>query len=271
MEGHLRPAWFVGDLGDPWVVALGNRLPESFERRPCTAEMPEEWLGEASTPRVVVVHRPILTPLDAERIAGLRDRGETPARVVLCFGPHVRHDDLVRWSRLFDATLPEATAAETIRRVVEPLPRSTAPRPPVQVVSGLHDMRSLLVEVCRFAGYRVERQGEKTEPLPNGVTLCDIPVLEPGWPEALAHDARASSVIALFSFPDRSTISLAREAGASACLEWPCDVDELISVMDRVSARLRMPQVEAGHLLPPSPVRVRRLGRHEVVDPKRTA
>src|SRR5579871_3064191 len=145
MGGAERPSWFVGDLGDPWVVAIADRLPAAFERRHAPDELPEPWIVEDPPPGLVVIHRPILTGLDVQRIGRLRARGETSVRTILCVGPHARHDDLVRSARLFDAVVPEATAAETIRRHVEPGRTRPAQRTTVQVVSGLHDVRGLLV------------------------------------------------------------------------------------------------------------------------------
>ena len=271
MHGDERPAWFVGDLSDPWVAAIADRLPNTFLRRPSEGGLPESWIAADPPPDVVVIHRPILTALDAQRLGRLRAKGETPARVILCFGPHVRHDDLGRWSRHFDAVIPEATAAETIRRIVEPTPRPTLNLPTVRIVSGLHDVRSMLAEVCRDAGYRVVWQGDSPGPSARGLIVWDVPVLEPRWTERIRLHAGTSAVIALLGFADRSTVSLAREAGAIACLEWPCDVDDLVYVLDRTAVTSGPSLAEAGHILPPSPVMARRRSRAEVVDPGRSA
>jgi len=93
MDGDDRPAWFVGDLDDPWVVAIADRLPDSVLRRSCPGELPEPWIAEDPSPGLVVLHRPILTALDAQRLARLRARGDVPCRTILCAGPHIRHDD----------------------------------------------------------------------------------------------------------------------------------------------------------------------------------
>jgi len=270
MQEPERPSWFVGDLSDPWVVAIADRLPRSFERRQTEGEIPDTWIVEERPPGLIVLHRPILTPLDIERIARLRARSETPTRVILCCGPHVRHDDLVRSARLFDAVLPEATAAETIRRVVDPKPRAVAPRPMVQVVSALHDIRLILADICRSGGYLVERRDDPLELTPHGLTVWDVPVLENGWPDRLSRRAQTSTVIALLGFADRAIVTQAREAGAAACLEWPCDVDDLISVLDRTAALPQKSLADPGHLLPPMPVLIRRSARTEVVDPRRS-
>ncbi len=268
MGGPDRPAWFVGDLGDPWVVAIADRLPPAFVRRSCTNELPEAWIGEDPPPGVVVIHRPILTVLDAQRVGRLRARGDLASRVILCVGPHARHDDLVRTARLFDAVLPEATATETIRRHVEPARTRPAGRATVQVVSSLHDVRVVLVEACRGVGYRAEACDDREETPERAVVVWDVPMLDPRWPERMARRARTASVVALLAFADRETVATARRAGAAACLDWPCDLDDLGYVLDRVAAG---PRVEAGHVVPPSPASLRRADRVDVAMPGRPA
>ncbi len=268
MGGPDRPAWFVGDLGDPWVVAIADRLPSAFGRRDCRGELPESWIGEDPPPSVVVIHRPILTVLDAQRIGRLRARGDSACRTILCVGPHARHDDLVRTARLFDLVLPEATAAETIRRHVEPGRTRPAGRTTVQVVSGLHDVRGVLVDVCRGVGYRAEATDDRDETPARGVVVWDVPLLDPRWPDRMALRARTASVVALLGFADRETVATARRAGATACLEWPCDLDDLAYVLDRIAAG---PRADAGHALPPNPVSARRLEQAEVAGPRRPA
>ncbi|HWE38312.1 MAG TPA: hypothetical protein VG406_17200, partial [Isosphaeraceae bacterium] len=89
----------------------------------------------------------------------------------------------------------------------------------------------------------------------------DVPVLDPRWPERMARRARTASVVALLAFADRETVATARRAGAAACLEWPCELDDLAHVLDRIAAG---PRADAGHALPPAPAAGRRV---EVVGP----
>ena len=266
--GSERPAWFVGDLGDPWVVAIADRLPISFRRRPCVDEMPEAWVAEDPPPGLVVLHRPILTGLDVQRIGRLRARGEPVPRIVLCHGPHVRYDDLVRSARLFDAVLPEATASETIRRHVESTLVKPVHRPPIGIISGLHEVRRVLVDSCRGIGYRAESATDGDDLAPPGVVVWDVPMLDPRWPERMARRSRSANVVALLGFADREAVATARQAGASACLEWPCDLDDLVYVLDRMAS---LPRIEPGHLSPPPPALGRRGERVEVVGPGRSA
>jgi hypothetical protein len=216
----------------------------------------------------VVIHRPILTALDVQRLGRLRARGEPTTRVILCVGPHARHDDLVHSARVVDAVLPEATASETIRRHVGQPRARPALRPTIGVISGLHDVRGLLVDVCRGVGYRAEADDDRDDLAPRGVVIWDVPMLDPGWPGRMARRSRSSSVIALLGFADREAVTTARESGASACLEWPCDLDDLAYVLDRVVA---LPRADPGHFLPPAPASARRPETAEVARPGRPA
>ena len=67
------------------------------------------------------------------------------------------------------------------------------------------------------------------------LTIWEVPVLESGWTRRLEWRAHQTGpVIALAGFADRAVVTRAREAGAVACLELPCDLDDLIDVVDRV-------------------------------------
>jgi hypothetical protein len=268
MGGPERPTWFVGDLGDPWVVAIAERLPASVRRRDSAEEMPESWAGSDPPPGLVVIHRPILSALDAQRIGRLRARGEPPPRVVLCIGPHARHDDLVRSARLFDVVLPEATASETVRRHIGAEGPRPVARPTIRVVSGLHEVRGVLIDACRGVGYRAEAVDDADDSTPRGVVVWEVPMLDPGWPERMARRSRSANVVALLGFADREAVTMARQSGAAACLEWPCDLDDLAYVLDRVSAS---PRAEPGHALPPGPALGRWAERVEVAAPGRPA
>jgi len=276
MHRAERPSWFVGDLDDPWVADIAGRLPATVVRRPCAGEIPEAWAAEEPRPGVVVLHRPILTATDARRLARLRSAVDPPVRVVLCVGPHARHDDLVRWGRHFDAVLPEATAAETIRRHLgdeatpEPARRGST-RPAVRVVSGLHDARKALVEMCRRAGFAAEPWADGPEVTLSGLTIWEVPTLDPAWAGRLGRWSRSADVVALIPFADRPTVARAREAGAVACLEWPCDLDDLAHVLGRVANASMGGLGQPGHDVPPAPASLRRPGRAEVAEPGRSA
>src|SRR5438128_55715 len=118
MDGAERPIWFLGDLDDPWVVAIAAALPESsgVHRQHCPGDLPECPFDRSRPPRVVVLQRNHLTGPDAERLAGWRDPdGARPApALILCISPYVRYEELERWSRLVDLVLWEATAADVL-------------------------------------------------------------------------------------------------------------------------------------------------------------
>src|SRR3954454_1849420 len=164
-----RSVWFLGDLGDPWVAAIGDALPPDSARISCPGDLPDDW-PIADGPRVVVVHRSFLTPGDADRLSRLRGSATPTPRVVVCPGPHARHVDLERWSArgIVDAVVPEATARDTIGRHVEAAgpvdeastltrPRgASVPKPRVAVVSSNWELCRTLADACEVLGYPAE-------------------------------------------------------------------------------------------------------------------
>jgi hypothetical protein len=263
MEGPDRTPWFVGDLEDPWVVEIAEALPRSSARLPCLGELPEQWPAGLMSARTVVLHRPFLGHADAERVRKLRIQEAGAPRIVLCVGPHARYADLVRWSPLVDAILPEATASETVGRYVagaESLPRRQAKRPPVTVVSGHYELRQTLVDACESASYPVDAATDWSEVSPGGLAVWDVPALDEDWPDLLAQHARGRSLITLIGFADRISVSLARSHGAAACLDLPCDPTDLTFVLDRLAVALER-AVEPAHVVPPAPAVLRKKKR----------
>jgi hypothetical protein len=264
LDPRDRSDWFVGDLTDPWIAAIADALPESVIRHGVAGDLPEELLPipGSSVPGTLVLHRTVLTARDAAWLARLRNDRAAPTRVILCVGPHVRYADLERWSPLVEVVLPEATARDTVARHLhkpdDDRPRPVGPRPGVAIVSTNFELRSTLADACEQAGYPATAAFAWAEASPGGLAVWDVPVLESGWPEALARRARLGPVIALLGFADRGLVTAARVHGASACLELPCDLADLIGVLDRLSSTVRS---EAAHDVPPPPVTLRRSPR----------
>ncbi len=254
MEGPDRPIWFAGDLGDPWVASIAGALPRGTPRIDCPGNLPELWPADGPSPGVLVLHRASLDATDAQRLTRLRGRAEGPPRVVLCLGPHARHVDLERWARLVDAVIPEATARETVARhalaLDRPIPdRAGRSDPRIAVVSTNFELRATLAESCRAGRYTPEPAFDWGDARPGLPAVWDVPVLEPAWPAALALRAASAPVIALLGFADRATVRLAREHGASACLELPFELPDLLGALDRV--------VHRPHGVPPAPLGLR--------------
>ncbi len=253
MNGHDRATWFAGDLDDPWVVEIADALPRDTLRFDCPADLPETWPTDRAPPMALVLHRSTLSVTDAQRVARLRSRAERMPRVVLCVGPHARYVDVECWSRLVDAVIPEATASEIIRRqalLVERRPRpTTGPRPKVTIASSNFETRATWVEVARSGGYAVEPVADPFDSASALPIAWDVPVLEPDWPTRLANLARTRPVLALLGFADRQTVIRARQAGASACLDLPCEISDFLAVIDRLASIRHDP----AHELPPSP------------------
>jgi hypothetical protein len=243
MEPNAQRVWFAGDLGDPWVADIAESLSgvdpifcedrgEELQVKPFDSENPA---------RVLVLHRSRLTPGDVALLAGRRGTlgPERWPRVILCVSPYVRYAELEACAGLVDLIVPEATARETLPRDVDRLLGRPAPRPDltsgliqVEVVSTDFEVRGLLREACRRAGYQATDASNLQAAAE--LTVWDVPVLEPRWTEQLERRSRFGPVLALLVFADRATVSAARAAGASGCLDMPCAIDDLISVLDRI-------------------------------------
>jgi hypothetical protein len=191
MSAADRAVWLAGDLDDPWVAALADALPAGSRRILCASGLPDDWPDELPASQtapapVVVLHRALLTASDAERLGRLRAR-RMPLRVVLCFGPHVRHADLEQWSArgLIDASVPEATARDTIARHLaagtpETLGAECVPAGRrVAVISANAELRRALADACEALGYTPEPAAEWADAAASGPALWDVPLLEP--------------------------------------------------------------------------------------------
>jgi hypothetical protein len=247
--------WFVGDLGDPWVAAIADSLPGDVRRVHCAGPLHERVLGGRAAPARLALHRGLLTPRDADCLARYRAGGSPPPRVVLCLGPHVRHAELERWAAqgLFDDVVPEATAGDTLARRLTAaeggVTRPLGTRPRLAVVSANHEMRETLVEACELAGFPATPARDWSEAPAHRLALWDVPVLERGWADEMARRSQLGPVVALIGFPDRALVAEARERGASACLELPCDLADLVAVLDRLTPL----RAEPPHAFPPAP------------------
>lgn len=250
------PYTFVGDLGDPWVLGIAESLPAGGTRVDAPGDLPDDLAPRGG---VLVLHRAVLTRGDAGRLARLRAAG--PARVVLCHGPQARYDDLNRWAELVDAAVPEATARDTLARHLRPAAGLRAPggpagpRPEVAVVGANAALRRALAEAAEAAGYAVSASvRDWADAPPTGPAVWDVPLLEPGWAEALGRRSQAGPVVALLGFADRLLVAEARARGAWACLELPVDLPDLAAALDRLPPA----RVERAHRVPPPPAASRR-------------
>jgi hypothetical protein len=242
VEGDRIDVQFSGDLTDPWVRALLASMPPGTAILPGLT-LPTEPPG-ADGPGVLVMHRPNLSVAEADRLRRWRADGDGP-RVVLVAGRHVRYHHLMAWSALVDAVLPEATARETIGRHLRPgLPRviSGVRGRLVAIASGQVELARMLAEALESAGYRTSRLGD--DPMAGDApwVVWDVPVLEQGWTDRLAGASQGRGVVALLGMADRERVAEARRSGAVACLDLPCDPDDLVFVLDRLTARARDPE-----------------------------
>jgi hypothetical protein len=158
-------------------------------------------------------------------------------------------------------------------------PHSPAPSFRIEVASSNDELRLALAEACSRAGFRVgpiddRAVGDSTwSRAPAGssvervLTIWDVPVLEPDWPERLERRSLATGpLVAVFGFATRTTVAEAKSRGAVACLELPYHVDDLLDVVDRSARSIPkdnwplLARAEAPHVLPPRP-RSRRVPR----------
>lgn len=275
------PVGFIGDIEDPWIVAIADAIAATrrVHRVKAAGTLPHHPFGEDASPEAIVIHRHQLNATDAERLAAWRDR-DRPSMLSLVISPYVRYEDLERWSGLVDMVVSEAIAAEVLPgRLARRLDGSTRRQPPrgspscrIEVAGNDGELCRALVDATTRAGYparavdELEIGGQPTgrdrdsrsSPAERVLTIWEVPVLEPGWSEDLAgRSRRTGPVIALAGFADRSTVARARASGAAACLELPCDLDDLIDVVDRVAAQTPADawptpaRAEPPHRLPP--------------------
>lgn len=248
-DGSPCPVGFIGDLSDPWVVAIAEALAlgRPIERISCEGPLPDRPFGE-NPPSALVLHRHRLSLADAARLSEWRasSRG---LHLTLVVSPFARYEEAERAATVVDTIVSEAIAAEVLPgRLARRLdgdrraaPTSARPTCLVEVASGDPELAQMLAEVCTRAGYPTriidDRRigGDLPATAPDRVlTLWDLPVLESGWPRRLqARTLQTGPTIALAGFADRETVALAREAGAFACLELPCELEDLVDAIDR--------------------------------------
>ncbi len=243
MEGPDRSPLFLGDFDDPWVAAIADALPSTSRLMSCPGELPDKI--DLSQTRTLIIHRAHLTARDADRLdKGLADCVTRP-KVVICVGPNARYRDLEQWLPLCSALIAEATARETIARHLAGHVVSILPRIRVAVESTNDALQRTLTDAVGSMGYSVESRGSSHSKA--HLLVWDTPVLESNWTRELSHRAKSQRVITLIGFADRAQVRLARESGASACLDLPCDLDDLAFVIDRLGRS----RADAPHTVPP--------------------
>ncbi len=286
MDASPRPIWFIGDLGDPWVARIADAVLTVGETQQldCPGPLPERPFDREHSPRVIVIHRHGIAGSDADRVRGWREvpGGRAVPVVILCVSPYIRYEELERWSGLVDLIVSEATAADVLPGQIARRfeggerrnPRSVAPAFRIEVAGGDDELCRALADVFEAAGYRADaiddqeiggllrarnRSGSFLEQV---LTIWELPVLEPGWAERLEGRARRMGpVIVLAGFADRAIVARAKAAGAIACLELPCDIDDLIETVHRAVRATDPeswpvpPRAEPPHGLPPRPHR----------------
>jgi CheY-like chemotaxis protein len=236
------PAALFAPIDDPWSQAMAEALPPGSLFIPCPGDLPDRWLDAAPHARTIIRHRAFVSNTDLDRVVRARRSGWT-ARLVLCVGSSARYGLLQRWSGIADAILPESTAIETLPRHLDPHdvpPLPDAAGAPVAILSALTEMRTLLTDALRSGGYTpvIQAPGPVPDPASVGRRLplvWDVPVLDPAWPDRLRLLATSNRpILALLGLADRELVHQARDAGANACLDLPCDPGDLLHVLARL-------------------------------------
>jgi hypothetical protein len=276
---------FIGDLDDPWVAAIADAIPAGFRvaRLSCSGDVPDEPFAPDELPRLIVMHRHRLGALDRARIKRWRERRESAIApiVVLCLSPFVRYEDAERVLGLIDHLIPEGTAADILPGRIarlfpatEPPSRRDATSFAIEVSGKNDDLCRTLVDACIRLGYRAaaiddllgaEFARTRLPAIPSQerlLTIWEVPVLEPEWPEVLTRRALATGpLIGLMGFADRATVSQAKSHGAVACLDIPFEIEDLIDSVERAAGSCSpdhwpVPaRIEPPHQLPPRPRR----------------
>jgi hypothetical protein len=198
--------------------------------------------------------------------------------LILCVSPYVRYEELERSSALANLVLPEAAALDVLSRHVARLLEQSVDRPArgeavpvrIEVAAASDDLAGALVDACTRAGHRAQQVDDRSvgefqivrNPAPGStervLTIWEVPILEPGWADRLErHSLATGPVIALLGFGDRTIVGQARAMGAVACLELPCNLDDLLDAVDRAIRTLHPeawpagPRLEQPHVLPP--------------------
>ncbi|MFO0908499.1 MAG: hypothetical protein U0794_09080 [Isosphaeraceae bacterium] len=266
------PVWFIGDHDDPWVSAIGESLAAGVDlpvrRIACAGALPESLLASDEPPRTLVLHRATLTRTDAERVVRLRSLGHPPMRIILCVGPHVRHAEIERWANFVEAVVPEGTAADRVARLVLGQAAESAgtsiqaARIRIAVVSNQSALRGMLLESVEALGYETVEARDWDDAPKTGPALWDVPVLEPGWTDALARRTTSGPVVVLLGFADRVLVAEARAHGALACLDLPFDLADLAAALaglaEASATHASSVRNEPGHPLPPVPTHRKR-------------
>ena len=252
--------YFVGDFTDPWVAALVENFPREVGRFPVSESLPRTWPEEILKSEAVILHRPWLTSSDAERLQSLRGRPGSPPRVLLCTGLLPRYQQTERWVPLVDRIVSETHPTQLLLRwlLKEKLPVNRnqplkEPRPTLAVVSRVHEIRQLMAEICKEAGFPNQAGREWCDVGPGLPGLWDVPILEPDWQTELRIEARNRPIIAVAGFLDRSLTTQMLGCGARACVDLPCDPDEICWLMESLSSHNLDSRFHSGHVQLPKP------------------
>jgi hypothetical protein len=241
----------IGDPSDPWTSRLIDQSPRPRLILDTAAGLPDRWPDLARTATAVVVHTPTFDTRLAATLRLLR-RDLTPGiPFVLCQHPLNRYAQIEPHVALFSDVLTEATALEVLGRHLDPTRARCPASVPVLVVSNLNELGLWLAAAVRAAGFepRLVRDWHSAGAEP--IAVWDFPVLDGIGDARLRREGRRRAVVVVANFLDRSLVERLRSVGARACLDLPCDGDDLSHVLHRLASAL--PARRTHYLDPPSP------------------
>ncbi len=280
MDDSKAGVWFFGDAHDPFVALIADSTPDAvaLEWFDAAGPLPQLPLGEsAEPPRAVVAHRHSLATTDLKTLEQWRDQLGPRTPIVVCVSPFARYAEIARANRVVDAIVPEATAVDSMPARLERLLGLTEPdeRPSpsfrIEVSCGLYELGRVIVETCERAEFKAELvddlvglaqtrgKRESKRRAERVLTIWEVPLLDPGWREALVDRVRATGpVIAVFAFADREAVTTAWDAGAAACLDAPGDFELLADVISWTARSYPLDhwpvpaRLERAHPVPPT-------------------
>lgn len=249
----------VGDATDPLLSAIAATLGRTAQQTDNLQACVDAFAAPDSAPQLIVVHRSNPTTSDARACEELRRRFGRRTRIVFVTSLMARYAQLEPWFVLSDAVLGEATAVDSLGRFLSHHRGESGSigfvghRRRVVVVSTNHEMRIMLADMCQRSGFQARPTPAWSSARGGSLAVWDVPVLDDRWKADMVRESRRRRIVALAGFVDRSLATALKLAGARACLELPCQFDDLswaLGIVADTHARSRI--AHASHTAPPA-------------------
>jgi hypothetical protein len=241
---HVRVVFF-GDREDPYARAIAGAIPNLDRAWDCRDLIPDlgRFARELDGDHVIVAHRSNPRPIEIDRLAAVRTVDPAARhKIILCSGDYLRYREWNRSRTKFDAILAETSARETIALYVNAdSARRSAPRErsPVAILGGNHAIRRTIAEACRDFGRdpAIAVDDDNLSNIQESTLIWIDPTFERNRIDLFFRAAERNAIVALIGCADRVRDLEARRLGASACLDFPCDLADLAFVLDRIDLK----------------------------------